>query len=673
MSTSATVPMLFGTDVRLIPVAKVSEAKSAGGRVVQKMIGPDKTTRYIPADESQVAGQNGWRPVPQVPETVSPWSEFGKVLTSPDTWKAAGDELLGAGKGILSLGAPPTTTGERVAEAFGPEVLPALRMAKGEIQSRGKLTSQAAQQFAEHHPVLGAASTILAGIPIPGVAAMGAGINEAPTPEEALGRGVTDAAMLAVPEVAGKIVPPILRGIKKAPEAVRQSAQSLVGAGEKPVAKAVEKVAADRHAEVGQHFADIQKAKGEPKPSLETGRDLTPDEQVSRRQAIERGIERVDPEIKTDLEKTEKAVNAEANKKYAKLEILENEQSGMYQPRDAEGHIKGEPISVPQRLNDTADASLRGSETAPTIIKDIAKKTERGDVSMSYNDLQGYREEIGRELRKGSLPPDVFDAYKKMLPMIDEAMDEIAERRGLGKSLKDARNFYRGYAETFLDNGPVRKALDSTERGDTVKAFQGMDQTGIEALARYNPELAKRINAVRGLQEEAAKLPSEKPAKYSPPTELGPKPEINTQAERARLLDKWTSGESSLNKWQVRALLSGGIGSVVGMLVGHGEGLEAAGAVSAGTYAFGPAIVAKVLAKPGVVEWLTRPPAGELETLGKLPYADRIKITDGLTKVVSQAQRQGIRVSPVLLSYLAAASKSAPRPKTGPLAQSPIP
>ena len=442
------------------------------------------------------------------------------------------------------------------------------------------------------------------------------------------------------------------------------------------------KSAQDRKAELQKHFEDTQKAKGETGTSPETGRALTPEEQVSRRQAIESGIQRSDPEIKADLEKTEKTVNEQANEKYNNLrKVLAKEKAAPYQAYDEEGHVKGEPETITQHLYDTANDELRGTETEPAIIKSLGKRVENGELELTYDDLQGYREEVGRELRKGSLPGDVFSGYKKLMAEIDNAMQEIADRHGLGKAQTDARNFYRQYAETFIDrDSPVRKALDSTERGETVKAFQGADKTGIEALAKYNPQLSRRINTLRGLQEEASALPKEKPEKFGKAPTLAPKtpservgfpdrPEqttIDTQAVRERLADKWATGESSLNKWQVRALLGGGLSALIDVtetLGGRAPGLGSMVMEAGGTaaYTFGPAMVAKLLEKPGFREWITRPPEGELNTLMALPNADRITITDGLRQTIQVAQRKGIKVDPALAAMIGATAVRGPK------------
>jgi hypothetical protein len=88
------------------------------------------------------------------------------------------------------------------------------------------------------------------------------------------------------------------------------------------------------------------------------------------------------------------------------------------------------------------------------------------------------------------------------------------------------------------------------------------------------------------------------------------------------------------------------------------EGLGIVGAT------LGPAMIAKLVDMPSVREWLTRPPEGELEGLQQVPYADRIKIVDGLNKVVEKAKEEGrpIKVAPNVAQVLAAGSAAKQQP-----------
>ena len=56
-----------------------------------------------------------------------------------------------------------------------------------------------------------------------------------------------------------------------------------------------------------------------------------------------------------------------------------------------------------------------------------------------------------------------------------------------------------------------------------------------------------------------------------------------------------------------------------------------------------------------------RCPAGEIDALAKLPYADRIKLTDGLKQVAQAAQRKGIKVDPALAAMIGATAVRGPK------------
>lgn len=58
---------------------------------------------------------------------------------------------------------------------------------------------------------------------------------------------------------------------------------------------------------------------------------------------------------------------------------------------------------------------------------------------------------------------------------------------------------------------------------------------------------------------------------------------------------------------------------------------------------------------------IIRAPADEIETLQKLPYADRIQLTDRLKPVVEQAQRQGIKIDPRVAALVGVAAIQGPK------------
>lgn len=510
-------------------------------------------------------------------------------------------------------------------------------------------------------------------------------------PLETLEQGAGQAAF---GEAAGEVVGPVTRKLADTAKTARSKiATGVTDTGPRVTRDLVKKTQAGNEAEAAKvaekNAAEVEKTRQtnteqdaertaqlkqfhEKTESAKNAREVIQDAK-DRKVALERGVEHLDPELKTDLETTRDAVNVQANEKYAKLnEVLKDEKAAPFQAKDEEGHAVGEPETITQHLYDVGNAPLRGTEIESPIIKSLGKRVESGELELTYNDLQGYREEIGRELRKGTLPPDTFAAYKALMPEIDNAMQEIADRHGLGKAQTDARNFYRGYAETFIDRGsPVRKAIESEERGQVVKTLTGKDQSGIEAIARYNPELARRINTVRGYATEAkgirpstaqVKSPAPLPPKPAPVEPKVVRPEVSkidaadireakagNLQKRAELIRRYST-RAAFYVTGYRSLVAlgravmGDPGALEGLPVDLGEGM----AVAAGGN-----MLANFLESPKVVKLLTEPTAKDLAQIPPELQGD-------LRPLVQQAQRQGIKVSPVLAALVGATAPKGP-------------
>ena len=492
----------------------------------------------------------------------------------------------------------------------------------------------------------------------------------------------------------GEAAPEIASDVRAIPKAGGRVGEMLTKTGPRETAKLVKETQAENAESVTKAAEKTEKERAkvaQQNAEQEQGRKLdlrkhfektqatkaaneAAEAPVARKEALNRGVEELDPRVHDELVQTEKTVNEQANEKYTALrKVLKNEESGMYQPKDEEGHIQGEPVSVPQRLFDAADESMRGSDTAPTIVKDLGKRVQQGETSLSYNDLQGYREEIGRELRKGTLPPDVYNAYKKMMPMIDDAMQEIADRHGLGKAQTDARSFYREYAQTFLDrDSPVRAAIDTGKSigrkpGSVVNALQGRN-AALEALARYNPELARKLNTIRGYQAEARGISAKpKPGKLLPKLEPKPapipepapvKPEVKTigpEEIRGAKTKGWsrepTSSGAGVNGLrQARRDTGRYRTSFTATLPPCLPDLLEGGIAVAGVEG-----IARLLENPKVVEFLTRPTARDL---AQVPP----ELRGDMSTIAQVAARKGVKGGP---SHLRHAGAAAPKKTPG--------
>ena len=440
-------------------------------------------------------------------------------------------------------------------------------------------------------------------------------------------------------EILTKTTPKETAGLVKETRAANAAETEKAG-------KANAAQAEKRASQVKQHF-EKTKAADAVNEAVQNAKD--------RKVALERGVEHLDPELKTQLESTEKSVNAQANAKYQTF-------SKKLDP------IEANPEFLPGAL-DEAMEKIKGSDTEPTILKDMAKKVQRGDT-FSYRDLQGYRSELGKELSKGSLPGDVFHAYKGMQEAVTDEMQRIADSNGMGDQFKDARAFYRKYAEAFIDrNSPIRKALDSTERGGVVKSLRGKDQSGIETVAQFDPVLARRLNTVRGYADEAAKTRTSTAApKTAPP--LAPKPspvepnikKLGPEDVRAA---KQAGLEHRINRIRGRGewiavgaagyrllshILRGQLGDVPGDLF---EGGVAYGGVEA---------FSQFLENPKIQKLLTDPTPRDL---AQIPPDLRAE----LGPVIEQAKKQGIKVNPALTLLVAG---GAPKKQPPALAGNPL-
>lgn len=443
------------------------------------------------------------------------------------------------------------------------------------------------------------------------------------------GAALTGAAAAAAPSAAEMIRP----GTRATKELVKDTqAENATEADKASSANA--KNSDKRAIDLKKHFDKSQEVKA----SNEAAEGVK-----SRKTALQRGVKRLDPELKEGLEATRKKVNAEANKRYN--DLADNLNSKPANPEFLETALQD------------AFEKIKGSDTETTILKDMSKKLGKGDT-LQYEDLQGYRSEIGRELSKGNLPGDVFHAYKGLQEQITNEMQRIADANGQGEQFRDARDYYRRYAETFIDRGsPVRKSLESTERGGVVKALRGKDQSGIQSVAQFDPEIARRLNTVRGHADEAAGIRvSNAPPKTTPA--LPPKPATvlpkvskigpaEVQGANAEALAKRSDAiRNRGGTWANTFVILDGIRNAIhGNFAGIGTDIAVRGVFGAGKTA-----LANMLERPDVVNFLTQPTPQQIAAIPP-------ELRGDFPAIIKTAQTQGIKVSPTLLAAFGSAPK----------------
>lgn len=467
---------------------------------------------------------------------------------------------------------------------------------------------------------------------------------------------------LAMP-VAGRMVAPVAAPVLRAagrvasigPKVLRAGADALAGTTPELVQKLGEKAqeaniaaAAQRGIDLQKHFEKTQAVRAQNEAAQAV---------ASRKAALDRGVEQLDPKFQEDLKATEKNVRGQANAKY---DAVRAATAGETVPsasladavKAAESKIQGSS----ENLKVFRDILSKHPENAPDTITyqgaeipkghplyDVLAEGENASAApATFSDLQGYYSELGNQLAKGNLPGDVYQAMKSLQGSVGDLMQQMAESKGAGGILTDARGFYHDYMNAFRDSkSPLNRAMNATERGQAIKQLQGKDQSGVGVLARYNPELAQRANTIRGYQAEAKSIPARSPTLKPEPT-LSPAPAPQTvtldairQAKEAQLLNKKGPVGGELGH------LASGAGSwhiISSAMYGNPEGVVLGGAVASAPYALG-----KLLRSPGIVKLLSEPTPSDIAAIP----AD---VRPQLPAIVKAAQAQGIKVHPALVS-----------------------
>jgi hypothetical protein len=503
------------------------------------------------------------------------------------------------------------------------------------------------------------------------------------------------AALGAAGKVASK-GKSILTGGTKAAADLSKATMDANEASSADAATKNAKIQSKRTQELNDHFQAIQDAKGaEPTTvgalpdSDATARPRNAKELQSHKEALQRGVQQLDQQFKSDITNTAKDAKTQLDNKY---DTVRSALDAKTDP--ATGEITPAPtIPSPDlaKAVNNAEAKLMGSSENIKQFRDILSKHPENDPDFvtyqgaqiprghplydviqehspnapsgaTFKDLQGYYTELGDKLSSGGLQGDVYQAMKALHDDIGGMMQKMAEENGVGDKLADAQNYARNYYADWRDPAsPLYKAIKKApERGDSISHFQGADQSGIATLAKYNPELAKRANTIRAYQQQAASIPN-KPFVEKPVSALGPsptlmQPEVKTvgtsdiqAANAAELMKRTAAIRKTVNKAAVyvtgiRSLsvigraLSGDASALAALPADIGEGMAlAAGGNGLATF----------LESPKVAEYLTKPTPAQVATIDPAIARD-------LAPIVNAAKKQGIRISPAITAAISA-------------------
>lgn len=373
-------------------------------------------------------------------------------------------------------------------------------------------------------------------------------------------------------------------------------------------------------------------------------------------------------EMQAQVETARNNALKEGNKKYSAVNAALN-------------HISADPEFMQGALADSLEA-IKGTSTEPTILKDMMRKGERGEVA-TYEDLQGYYSELGTELSKGNVPGDLYHAYDTIHEAIGDEMQRIADANGQGPQLKAARDYWRrmkqAFGKPYNPTDVANVVLDKTagsvmrqaEQANRLRLLGSFDKT-IPQTAEHISNLQKGIEALpkeHPLRSILKPLP-EKPAPVSPPKFEGspeelakqqtklPKPVGKTVIDRADIeeakrgkLAADADNVASKGKWGATVL---SLYALRGFLHGDFSGAAMVPYDVAGAMAVTHGI-AQIMRRPSVVEFFTKATAKDIASIPP-------ELRGDLPQLVSAARKSGVKVSPAIAAAAGAASGSQKTP-----------
>jgi len=316
-----------------------------------------------------------------------------------------------------------------------------------------------------------------------------------------------------------------------------------------------------------------------------------------------------------------------------------------------------------------------------TIGKDLNIPTE-GEAAyknpnFSFADEQAFYSRLGRELSSGTLPGDIYNAYKELQSKIGEDMQRIADAQGKGKELAAAREYWKRQRQAF------GKSSDAdTSRADKEISQDNPDYSKEQVrdfrrrlLGFFDPEIPKLASEI---DEANAKLKAPASEKVKPvpeaprpvdvnPPETKPVPKPRQPLETpVKKIDAEDIRQAKSEGLQGRANWIRKKASAIAVTVG---GYRMLNAISHGNFAaLGPYFaemavgvgttqaLASVLENPTVRRLLTEPTARDI---AQIPPEMR---GPTLSRLLDEAKKQGIKVDP-RISALAGASAVGPRTK----------
>jgi hypothetical protein len=493
----------------------------------------------------------------------------------------------------------------------------------------------------------------------------------------------TMAGQTAAFGVGGKVIPKVAGAAKNAP---KKFARFLTNTGEDTAKGVVDKTQAVNDAEAKAHQEKTQEGvqKLQDQRKADIGKHLeTRDKAISDRKAAEDKVT-AEKAKQGKIEPTQNKLQSAWSNLRAGVETAREKalKIGNEKYNTVNDKLSSEPSDREFIQNAFVNATeqLRGSHSDPTLLKDVERtlKTE-GDIS--YSDLQGDYSRLGKELTKGTLDGDVFHAYDQLHEALGTEMQRIADSRGLGSQLTEARNYWRRMKQTFgKPFNPTDAATSTAEKSAPNVASAAEQANRIRLLGSFDPDLPGQFENVGNIRKGVDSLPKPKPerdivqgakAPSIPPRKpflpkvqdqvggFPDRPEAKTvgvgditQANKESIAAKEKKARTGYSPLLTSISVFDAIRNAMeGNWAAVGRDVAARGAYEVGKQGY-----AALLRNPKVIDFLSKPTA---EQIAQVPPGMR---GANLQLILDEAKRKGIQIDP-RIAVLASGPVSGAGPK----------
>jgi hypothetical protein len=373
-----------------------------------------------------------------------------------------------------------------------------------------------------------------------------------------------------------------------------------------------------------------------------------------------RAITKTGPKVVGDLVKETTAANEAGNAYSAAHAAIETARENALKVGNEKYSGVNEKLNnLPADMEKITDAygetahSLGEVGNQPPILTRLGKTIEKGEP-LSYKDEQLLYSELGKELSKGTLPGSTYHAYDVLHESLGNDMQRIADSRGAGTELTDARNYWRRMKQTF---GKPYNATDAASGALRSFAPQMAEQASVanrtRMLGSFDPEIPKHLERAQKAEAAAKEL-------GTTPTNPGETRKISPESVQSKKLNSLTQeGVPGVRKAGHRIASYGiGLKALWDVFQGNVEGVGKD--VATGLAAYKTAgWIADALERPAVVKYLTQMTPADL---AQIPP----ELREQIPQLVKQARARGINVSPALTGAVAASgAASATPPRKG--------